>query len=230
MIRRPPRSTLFPYTTLFRSTCANSAPRSKAIAPISTAACAPRRAGQCCCRAPNATACDCRRTRKLFFCRRRLPPLRLHRVSAEMAPTRHPRGPARSLVRLQVVQIGLAVALFALVLRAAQVQLVEGHRYAAAAAAQRTQRVQLDARRGALHDRHGTAIALTQETYHLGVAPNELRDPIRDVPAIARQLRLPPPDRGRALPRRYAVVAGPFTALDVQPLPAMRVIHLAPGL
>src|SRR5260370_9813339 len=26
MIRRPPRSTLFPYTTLFRSTCATSAP------------------------------------------------------------------------------------------------------------------------------------------------------------------------------------------------------------
>src|SRR5438552_5900735 len=25
MIRRPPRSTLFPYTTLFRSTCANCA-------------------------------------------------------------------------------------------------------------------------------------------------------------------------------------------------------------
>jgi len=147
-----------------------------------------------------------------------------------MAPTRPPRGPARSLVRLQVVQIGLAVALFALVLRAAQVQLVEGHRYAAAAAAQRTERVQLDARRGALYDRHGTAIALTQETYHLGVAPNELRDPIRDVPAIARQLRLAPRDVDRAMHRRYAWFAGPFTALDVQPLRAMRGIHLEPVL
>src|SRR3712207_8518026 len=28
MIRRPPRSTLFPYTTLFRSICATSSPRS----------------------------------------------------------------------------------------------------------------------------------------------------------------------------------------------------------
>src|SRR5256885_12164403 len=27
MIRRPPRSTLFPYTTLFRSRCARAAPR-----------------------------------------------------------------------------------------------------------------------------------------------------------------------------------------------------------
>src|SRR5690348_18085986 len=28
MIRRPPRSTLFPYTTLFRSTCATASPAS----------------------------------------------------------------------------------------------------------------------------------------------------------------------------------------------------------
>src|SRR5258708_23793686 len=33
MIRRPPRSTLFPYTTLFRSRRANSTPRRTASAP-----------------------------------------------------------------------------------------------------------------------------------------------------------------------------------------------------
>ena len=137
---------------------------------------------------------------------------------------------AKPLVRLQVVQIGLAIALLALVVRAAQVQLIEGHRYAAAAAAQRTERVQLDARRGALYDRHGTAIALTQETYHLGVAPNELRDPVRDVATIARQLRLAPSDVDRAMHRRYAWFAGPFTALEVQSLRAMRGIHLEPVL
>src|SRR5207247_6035638 len=84
---------------------------------------------------------------------------------------------AKPLVRLRVVEVGLAAALVALLFRAAQVQLVDGRRYAAAAKAQRTEHVVLDARRGALYDRHGTAIALTQETYHLGIAPNELRDP-----------------------------------------------------
>src|SRR6058998_1514311 len=137
---------------------------------------------------------------------------------------------AKPLVRLRFVEVGLAAALVALVFRAAQVQLVEGRRYAAAAKAQRTERVQLDARRGALYDRHGTAIALTQETYHLGVAPNELRDPVRDVPAIARQLRLAPRDVDRAMHRRYAWFAGPFTALDVQSLRAMRGVHLEPVL
>ena len=135
---------------------------------------------------------------------------------------------AKPLVRLRVVEIGIAAALLALVLRAAQVQLVEGHRYAAAAQAQRTEHVVLDARRGTLFDRHGTAIALTQETYHVGVAPNELREPSRDAAAIARQLRLAPRDVERSLRRRYAWFAGPFTALEVQPLRTVRGVHLEP--
>src|SRR3989442_562777 len=39
---------------------------------------------------------------------------------------------AKPLVRLRVVEIGIGIALLALVLRAAQVQLVEGRRYARA--------------------------------------------------------------------------------------------------
>src|SRR2546430_9956521 len=38
MIRRPPRSTLFPYTTLFRSDCAASDWRSWQAIPIASAA------------------------------------------------------------------------------------------------------------------------------------------------------------------------------------------------
>jgi cell division protein FtsI (penicillin-binding protein 3) len=120
--------------------------------------------------------------------------------------------------------------MLALVLRAAQVQLIKGPRYAASAAAQRTERVLLEARRGTLYDRHGTAIALTQETYHVGIAPNELRDAKRDVATIARRLRLSPREVDRIMQRRYAWFAGPFTALDVQPLRAMRGVHLEPVL
>src|SRR6266540_2087552 len=135
---------------------------------------------------------------------------------------------AKPLVRLRVVEVGLAAALVALLFRAAQVQLVDGRRYAAAAKAQRTEHVVLDARRGALYDRHGTAIALTQETYHLGIAPNELRDPSRDIGTIVRQLHLPRADLERGLQRRYAWFAGPFTATEVQPLRSMRGVHLEP--
>ena len=135
---------------------------------------------------------------------------------------------AKPLVRLRVVEIGLGLGLLALVVRAGQVQLLEGRRYAASAAAQRTERVVLDARRGTVYDRHGTAIALTQETYHVGVAPNELRDPAHDFATITRQLRIPARDVIRAQNRRYAWFAGPYTALEVQPIRAMRGVHLEP--
>jgi cell division protein FtsI (penicillin-binding protein 3) len=137
---------------------------------------------------------------------------------------------AKPIVRLRVVQIGVFAALAALVARAAQVQLVEGRRHAAEAAAQRTEHVVREARRGTLFDRHGTALALTQETYHVGVAPNELRDPGGDAASIARQLRRPPDEVRRALRKRYAWFAGPYTSMEVQPLRAVRGVHLEPVL
>lgn len=137
---------------------------------------------------------------------------------------------AKPAVRLRVVEISLLAALGALVLRAGQVQIVEGRRHALEATAQRTEHVVLEARRGALTDRHGTALALTQETYHVGIAPNELRDPRGDASTIARRLRLAPRDLDRALRRRYAWFAGPYTALDVQPLRTVRGVHLEPVL
>src|SRR3989441_7696947 len=137
---------------------------------------------------------------------------------------------AKPLVRLRVVEIGLGVALLALVLRAAQVQLVEGARYAAAARAQRTERVVLEARRGTLFDRHGLGLALTQETYHVGVAPNELRDPPRDAARIVRQLHLAPRDVDRGLRGRDDRVRRASPTLKVQPLRTMRGVHLEPVL
>ena len=97
---------------------------------------------------------------------------------------------AKPAVRLEFVERGVFIALALLVVRAAQVQLLEGRRWAEAAQAQRTERIVLQARRGTLSDRHGTPLALTQETYHVSVAPNELRDPARDGTVIARQLGL----------------------------------------
>ena len=137
---------------------------------------------------------------------------------------------AKPVVRLGFIQFGLLAALAALVLRAAHVQLLEGRRHAAAAAAQRTERVVLEARRGTLSDRHGTALALTQETYHVGIAPNELRDPRGDAAFLARRLRISARELDHALRRRYAWFAGPYTALEVQPLRAVRGVHLEPVL
>src|SRR6266487_2475325 len=137
---------------------------------------------------------------------------------------------ARSAVRIQVVEFGVLVGLALLVGRAAQVQILHGRRWAEEAQAQRTERIVLQARRGTLYDRHGTPLAVTQETYHVGIAPNELRDPTADGALIIRRLGLTARAWQVALPRRYAYFAGPYSALEVQPLRGVRGVHLEPVL
>src|SRR5882672_3543824 len=135
---------------------------------------------------------------------------------------------ARPAVRIQVVEFGVLVCLALLVGRAAQVQILHGRRWAEEAQAQRTERIVLQARRGALYDRHGTPLVVTQETYHVGIAPNELRDPAADGALISRRLGLTAPTWQQSLRRRYAYFAGPYSALEVQPLRSVRGVHLEP--
>src|SRR6266568_2982732 len=137
---------------------------------------------------------------------------------------------ARPAVRIQVVEFGVLVGLALLVGRAVQVQILHGRRWAEEAQAQRTERIVLQARRGTLYDRHGTPLAVTQETYHVGIAPNELRDPTADGALISRRLGLTARAWQLALRRRYAYFAGPYSALEVQPLRSVRGVHFEPVL
>ena len=133
---------------------------------------------------------------------------------------------AKPAVRLQVVEVGIFVGLALLAARAAQVQIGQGRRWAEEAQAKRTERIVLAARRGALLDRHGMPLGLTQETYHVGIAPNELRDPATDGALIARRLGLTAHAWQQAVHKRYAYFAGPYSGLEVQPLRSVRGVHL----
>jgi cell division protein FtsI (penicillin-binding protein 3) len=133
---------------------------------------------------------------------------------------------AKPAVRLGVVQVAFGLAIVAVVARAAQVQLVEGAAYRATARQQRTERVVLPARRGAINDRNGVPLALTRDVYRVGVAPRELRDPARDAAAIARALGVSRRAMDRALRRPYAYFRGPYTASRVEALRAVRGVHL----
>lgn len=137
---------------------------------------------------------------------------------------------AKPGVRLQALQVAITAGLIGVVLRAGQVQVLQGRRYAEEERAQRTERLELDARRGGIYDRNGTAIALTQETYHVGIAPNELRDPTRDAAAIARALHLPAGTVLDQLRKRYLYYAGPYSAVEVQRIRTLRGVHLEPVL
>lgn len=138
---------------------------------------------------------------------------------------------AKPAVRMQVVQFVMLAGLLAVLARSAQVQLMQGGQWAAEARQQRTERVVLEARRGTLFDRHGTPLALTQETYHVGVAANELRDPQQDAVTIARALKLSPfAVRSDLHSKRYAYFFGPFSAIQVQDIRNLHGVHLEPVL
>ncbi len=137
---------------------------------------------------------------------------------------------AKPAVRLGVVQVAFALAVVAVVARAVQVQLVQGAAYRAQARQQRTERVVLPARRGAIYDRNGVPLALTRDVYHVGVAPRELRHRARDAVILARALGLSQRAVDRALRRPYAYLRGPYTASRVEPLRAVPGVHLTSEL
>ena len=124
---------------------------------------------------------------------------------------------ARPAVRIQVVEFGVLAGLALLVGRAAQVQILHGRRWAEKAQAQRTERIVLPARRGTLYDRHGTPLAVTQETYHVGIAPNELRDPVADGSLISRRLGLTAHTWQEALRRDTPTSRGPTARSKCSP-------------
>src|SRR5689334_9253779 len=134
---------------------------------------------------------------------------------------------AQPAVRVSVVQWAFVLGVVVLIARAAQLQIKDGARYAAVAAEQHTEKTPLPPMRGGIFDRNGTPLALTQESFHVGIAPNELRDANEDGKTIAAALGLPRREIDRALARKkYAYFNGPFTSTEVAPLRELRGIHL----
>jgi cell division protein FtsI (penicillin-binding protein 3) len=136
---------------------------------------------------------------------------------------------AKPLARIAAVQFGFALGVFAILARAVQLQLIQGDRWAEQATRQRTERVVLPARRGALYDRSGVPLAISQEFYHVGVAPNELAGRSAAVRLLSRQLGISPGSFARDLRvgKRWIYYHGPFTATQVQPLRRIPGVHLS---
>jgi cell division protein FtsI (penicillin-binding protein 3) len=135
---------------------------------------------------------------------------------------------AKPLARIAVVQFGFALSVAAILARAAQLQLVQGDRWAEQAQRQRTERVVLPARRGALYDRNGVPLAVSQEFYHIGIAPNELANPRSTGQLLSRQLGVSWPTLQQDLrSKRWIYFNGPFTATQVQRLRRLDGIHLS---
>jgi cell division protein FtsI (penicillin-binding protein 3) len=133
----------------------------------------------------------------------------------------------RPLARIAAVQFGFALSVAAILARAAQLQLMQGDRWAEQAQRQRTERVVLPARRGALYDRNGVPLAVSQEFYHIGIAPNELANPRSTGQLLSRQLGVSWPTLQQELrSKRWIYFNGPFTATQVEVLRRLDGIHL----
>jgi cell division protein FtsI (penicillin-binding protein 3) len=135
---------------------------------------------------------------------------------------------ARPLARIAVIQFCFALGVLAILARAAQLQLWQGDQWAQQAQRQRTERTVLPARRGAIYDRNGVPLAVSQEFYHVGVAPNELADARRAARLLSRHLRvsLSGLERDLRSRKRWIYYHGPFTATQVQPLRRLDGVHL----
>jgi cell division protein FtsI (penicillin-binding protein 3) len=134
---------------------------------------------------------------------------------------------AKPRVRIAAIQFGFMLGVAAIVARAVQLQLIQGDQWAQQALRQRTERVVLPARRGALYDRSGVPLAVSQEYYHVGIAPNELANPRTAGQLLSRQLGVSWPALQRDLrSKRWIYYHGPFTATQVQQLRRLDGIHL----
>jgi len=133
----------------------------------------------------------------------------------------------RTAKRISFLQGCFALALASIVFRAGQLQLVEGSYWSAQAESRRTARDTLEARRGSIYDRRGVQLAVTQEFYHVGIAPNEVVEPRVLVQAASRALDVGAGELQRKLRSgKYMYFYGPYTATQIEPLRQLKGVHL----
>lgn len=134
---------------------------------------------------------------------------------------------AKPAVRLGAVRIAFAVAAAVILVRAAEVQLIKGGRYAAAAS-RRTEERTRQAPRGTIYDRSGEPLAQSVERYHVGVVSSEISDSLKTVIAriLVQDLGIPRAEVRRKLRGAYGHFNGPFTSIQLQRLRSVRGVQL----
>jgi cell division protein FtsI (penicillin-binding protein 3) len=137
---------------------------------------------------------------------------------------------AKPVARIRAVEIVFLLAVGAVIARAGHLQIVQGGHWSREAARLRTERDTMPARRGTIYDRNGSPLAVTQEFYHLGIAPNEIDDRADLVRKISRSLGIPASRLNRDLrsSKTYLYYHGPFTAQQVEAIRALGGVHLEP--
>lgn len=136
---------------------------------------------------------------------------------------------ARAETRIQALQGVLLIGGLAMALRAGYLQVVKGEHYAQVVARQRTERRVLDAPRGVIYDRSGTALAASLERYHVNVAGNQIRSPGPFLAIYRTDVGARVEHLARALRAGEDFYAnGPFTAGQVRRIRGFKGVYLQP--
>lgn len=137
---------------------------------------------------------------------------------------------AKPVARIRAVEIVFLLALVAVIGRAAHLQIIQGGHWSREASRLRTERDSMPARRGTIYDRNGSPLAVTQEYYHLGLAPNEIANRSDLVRRVSRNLGIPSARLNRDLRsgKTWLYYHGPFTAQQVEAVRALTGVHLEP--
>lgn len=134
---------------------------------------------------------------------------------------------AKPSARITLLEFGFALVVAVIVARAGWLQLRESREAEEWLDGIAADTLVTPAKRGAILDRNGAPLAITNVYYHIGVAPNELRDTARAVRALAKALdEAPARLRARIAAGRYLYWHGPFDATTVERLRGIRGIHL----
>ena len=130
--------------------------------------------------------------------------------------------------RITLIGAGFIAAALAVVVRAGYVQLSQGTYWRQRAAEQQTTVVALPAPRGGLYDRNGVALALSQETFGVGLAPKQVRDRPLVASRLAAVLGKPRAEMLRLLrsDRVWYEWPGPYQWTAVSPLRGVRGVYL----
>ena len=136
---------------------------------------------------------------------------------------------AKPEARIQALQAVLLVGGVAMALRAGYLQLVQGDHYAKLVARQRTEHRVLDAPRGVIYDRSGTALAASLERYRLNIAGNQVRSAESFLAAYRSDVGARVPQLREALKSGEDFYAnGPFTAGQVRRIRGFKGVYLQP--
>lgn len=133
--------------------------------------------------------------------------------------------------RPRLIHAALALFALAVIIRAAQVQLLDGAQWSARARDQQVAAAPLPAPRGAIRDAGGAVLVESREMVRLRIAPREVRNPAQ-LGTLLRRAGIAPSWVARATDTtlKWVEIPGLFLPTDVAMISATRGVHPEPVL